>query len=92
MEDAHTTVDAMEESEDHAFFGVFDGHGGPNVAKYCGTRLHRLIGNDGAFKRKDYEQAIKNGFLGIDNEIRAGILFADVQIRNLPMKLRDARL
>ena len=44
MEDAHTTLLKLSEAEESgplssAFFAVFDGHGGPTVAKYSGTHL-----------------------------------------------------
>ena len=41
MEDAHTHLLILDPTQEqkHAFFAVFDGHGGANVAKYAGLYL-----------------------------------------------------
>jgi len=70
MEDAHTTILRLEGKDGFSFFGVYDGHGGQNVAKYSGEQLHLRIARDEAFSLSDYKVAIKNGFLGIDNDLR----------------------
>lgn len=45
MEDAHTQKLSIDDDTNSAFFAVFDGHGGPRVAKYAGMHLHDLIIN-----------------------------------------------
>ncbi|KAG0366441.1 phosphatase 2C-domain-containing protein [Gamsiella multidivaricata] len=70
MEDAHTTLLNVEDAEGTAFFAVYDGHGGPNVAKYSGEGLHKRIVGDKAFAKGDYMAAIKNGFLEMDRALR----------------------
>ncbi|KAG0294764.1 Protein phosphatase 2C 2 [Dissophora globulifera] len=70
MEDAHTTLLEVKGIKGFAFFGVYDGHGGPNVAKYSGEGLHRKIVADHAFSKGDYKTAIKNGFLEMDRALR----------------------
>ncbi|KAF9429903.1 Protein phosphatase 2C 2 [Podila epigama] len=70
MEDAHTTLLEVEGAEGTAFFAVYDGHGGPNVAKYSGEGLHKKIIADSAFSRGEYTSAIKNGFLEMDRALR----------------------
>ncbi|KAG0212338.1 Protein phosphatase 2C 2 [Mortierella sp. GBA30] len=70
MEDAHTTLLELEDAKDTAFFAVYDGHGGPNVAKYSGEGLHKKIVADKAFSNGDYKTAIKNGFLEFDRALR----------------------
>ncbi|KAF9960238.1 Protein phosphatase 2C 2 [Mortierella alpina] len=70
MEDAHTTLLEMEDAEGTAFFAVYDGHGGANVAKYSGEGLHKRIVGDKAFAKGDYVAAIKNGFLEMDRALR----------------------
>ena len=43
MEDAHATVGEIPGLEDHAFFAVFDGHGGARVARFlAGSMLRRI--------------------------------------------------
>ncbi|KAG0050086.1 Protein phosphatase 2C 2 [Gryganskiella cystojenkinii] len=70
MEDAHTTLLEVEGAEGTAFFAVYDGHGGPNVAKYSGEGLHKRIVVDKAFAKGDFLAAIKNGFLEMDRALR----------------------
>lgn len=84
MEDAHAAVLDLQaqkvgqefkpaEAKDRlSFFGVYDGHGGDKVANFAGQNLHQLIAKTDAFKKKNYEQALKDGFLAADRAILAG--------------------
>lgn len=85
MEDADTTVlDLMptptaQESEVHknarlSFFGVYDGHGGEKVATYCGANMHSIITRQESFKKGDYVQGLKDGFLAADRAMLGGML------------------
>ncbi|KAL1918173.1 uncharacterized protein VTP21DRAFT_3439 [Calcarisporiella thermophila] len=78
MEDAHTTLLKIDEAPGLGFFAVFDGHGGRSAAVYCGEQLHSRIIKDDAFGRADYATAIKNGFLGIDMDLRQDPEFDDM--------------
>ena len=82
MEDAHATIldlipgDAVSDPSSAtppdkrlSFFGVYDGHGGDKVAIYTGENLHKIIAKQEAFKDKNFEQALKDGFLAIDRAI-----------------------
>ncbi|KAK3309173.1 phosphatase 2C-domain-containing protein [Chaetomium strumarium] len=78
MEDAHTAVLNLLENDpkaakEHAskvsFFGVYDGHGGSNVALFAGDNIHRIIAKQDTFKTGNYEQALKDGFLATDRAI-----------------------
>ncbi|KAH9828356.1 Protein phosphatase 2C 2 [Teratosphaeria destructans] len=81
MEDAHAAVldlQALEGDEELkpadsdvriSFFGVYDGHGGDKVALYTGEHLHKIVAKQESFKKKDFEQALKDGFLAIDRAI-----------------------
>ncbi|KAF9953233.1 Protein phosphatase 2C 2 [Modicella reniformis] len=69
MEDAHTTLLDVEDANGTAFFAVYDGHGGSNIARYCGEHLHTKIVVDPAFANGDYTTAIKNGFLETDEAL-----------------------
>lgn len=85
MEDAHTAVlDLLaktEASKNHAqklsFFGVFDGHGGDKVALYSGANIHNIIAKQDTFKKGDYEQALKDGFLATDRAILSDPRYED---------------
>lgn len=80
MEDAHSTVldllAGSAEAKSHAsqlsFFGVYDGHGGDKVALFAGDNLHEIVKKQETFKKGDYEQALKDGFLATDRAILSG--------------------
>lgn len=81
MEDAHTTVlDLLTMGSDEAkkhesklsFFGVFDGHGGDKVALFAGENIHEIVAKQETFKKGNYEQALKDGFLATDRAILNG--------------------
>lgn len=84
MEDAHAAVldlQALEGGQELkpaasdvriSFFGVYDGHGGDKVALYAGEHLHEIVAKQESFKNKDFEQALKDGFLAIDRAILSG--------------------
>lgn len=86
MEDAHAAVLDLQprvpgtESKPAAadvrisFFGVYDGHGGDKVALYTGEHLHEIVAKQESFRKKDFEQALKDGFLAIDRAILSGEL------------------
>ncbi|KNC96344.1 uncharacterized protein SPPG_08245 [Spizellomyces punctatus DAOM BR117] len=73
MEDAHTTILKLEDKTGKhvSFFAVYDGHGGQSVAKYSGAQLHERITKDEGYAKGNYAQAIKQGFLGTDVDLRA---------------------
>ena len=86
MEDAHAAVldlvsenegtppaDAPKNPDRLSFFGVYDGHGGDKVAIFAGQNVHKIIAKQDAFKRKEYEQALKDGFLATDRAILNGL-------------------
>jgi protein phosphatase 2C family protein 2/3 len=70
MEDAHRAFLSLPRDNANSYFGVFDGHGGAEVAKYCAEHLHERISNDPAYRLGDHFTAIKNGFLRVDEEVR----------------------
>jgi hypothetical protein len=83
MEDAHTAVlnlleDNPKAAKEHAaklsFFGVYDGHGGSNVALFAGDNIHHIIEKQDTFKTGNYEQALKDGFLATDRAILNGMI------------------
>lgn len=64
MEDAHISLPNFTESS--ALFAVFDGHGGPEVAKFCAKYLPiELLKND-SFKAGNYRVALEETFLRMD--------------------------
>ncbi|CAG8451464.1 6714_t:CDS:2 [Ambispora leptoticha] len=77
MEDAHTTKLELGNKKGHSFFAVYDGHGGQNVAKYSGIHLHDRIAESEQFNKKKYPEAIKEGFLGTDEDLKKDPKYAN---------------
>ena len=51
---------------EYAYFGIFDGHGGPDAAKYAKEHLRdNIVNQDGFWSEEDENvlKAIKEGFL-----------------------------
>ena len=73
MEDAHAVVLDLEAANGklNCFFAVYDGHGGSNVAKFAGLNVHQRLAKEEAYRNGDYEVALKNAFLGTDEDILA---------------------
>lgn len=45
---------------------------GSTVAKFSGENVHKRLVSDEAYKQGNFEVALKNAFLGTDEDIRAG--------------------
>lgn len=87
MEDSHTAVlnllandpkAAKEHASKLSFFGVYDGHGGSNVALFAGDNIYRIVAKQDTFKTGNYEQALKDGFLATDRAILNGMMLSPV--------------
>lgn len=65
MEDAHVTALDVIEGE-VSVFGVFDGHGGCEVAHFVENHLVDELKKNESFKKGNYRQALSDVFLGID--------------------------
>ncbi|KZW03340.1 PP2C-domain-containing protein [Exidia glandulosa HHB12029] len=75
MEDAHATVLRLADDDDNTFFAVYDGHGGASVARYSGRNVHKRLVNEESYHEKRYEKALKQAFLGTDEDMRADPAF-----------------
>ena len=66
MEDTHIcqSVD-IKDSYGH-LFGVFDGHGGKEVADYCRDNFRKEFIKNGNFKAGDYKKALEETFMSLD--------------------------
>ena len=67
MEDAIITANNVKPGVH--FFGVFDGHGGNQVADFVKENLIRELKELDSFKQKKYEQAFKDIYMKIDQMI-----------------------
>lgn len=64
QEDAHNCI--LNFDDKTSFFAVYDGHGGAEVAQYCSLNLPTFLKKLQSYKNKDFEQALKDAFLGFD--------------------------
>lgn len=64
MEDAHISNVAL--TQDCAIFGVFDGHGGPEVAKYVEKHFCEELLKNENFKKGIMDKALSETFLKMD--------------------------
>eukprot|EP01064_Diplonema_japonicum_P016234 TRINITY_DN24230_c0_g1_i1.p1 TRINITY_DN24230_c0_g1~~TRINITY_DN24230_c0_g1_i1.p1 ORF type:complete len:387 (+),score=136.48 TRINITY_DN24230_c0_g1_i1:31-1161(+) len=68
MEDAH--IAKLKGDDDEAIYAVFDGHSGAEVAKFAAEKLETHLKGTEEWAKKDYEAALKKGFLSLDGEMR----------------------
>jgi len=66
MEDEHVCLLQLRDREDVKFFGVYDGHGGKEVARFCARHMpgEMLILEE--FTEGQYEHALKKVFHRMD--------------------------
>ncbi|WVZ77642.1 hypothetical protein U9M48_025487 [Paspalum notatum var. saurae] len=68
MEDAHSAL--LDLDSETAFFGVFDGHGGRVVAKFCAKYLHSQVLKSEAYSAGDLGTAAHRAFFRMDEMMR----------------------
>ena len=52
-----------------ALFGVFDGHGGKEVAEFCKREITRSLLSQEKYTAKDYEGALTDCFNNLDAQL-----------------------
>lgn len=88
-------LDGMNQKSGHAtahFFGVYDGHGGSQVANYCRDRMHTALveeiesmkqqlsdGNILDDRNMQWEKAFTNCFLKVDDEVGGKVSRVNVE-------------
>ncbi|KAL5185353.1 putative protein phosphatase 2C 60 [Glycine soja] len=68
MEDAHAAHLDLDAST--SFFGVYDGHGGKVVAKFCAKYLHQQVLKNEAYIAGDIGTSLKESFFRMDDMMR----------------------
>ncbi|XP_016657313.1 probable protein phosphatase CG10417 isoform X2 [Acyrthosiphon pisum] len=66
QEDAHVCL--VDFDDDMSLFGVFDGHGGAEVAQYAVEMLPSLIKNE-LFEQGEYEKALVKAYMDFDDSL-----------------------
>jgi serine/threonine protein phosphatase PrpC len=64
MEDAHISLPDFTEKT--ALFAIFDGHGGPEVAKFCSKYMPIELKKNANFELQNYKVALEEVFLKMD--------------------------
>lgn len=64
MEDAHAAYTDLDNST--SYFGVYDGHGGKEVAKFCANYLHQQVLRHEAYLAGDLATSVQKAFLRMD--------------------------
>ena len=67
MEDSH--IAALDLAPGIHFFGVYDGHGGNEVAEWVRDNLVGILANLDSFKAGDYELTMKELYIEIDKAL-----------------------
>ncbi|KAJ7962741.1 Protein phosphatase 2C family protein [Quillaja saponaria] len=68
MEDAHAAYPDLDDST--SFFGVYDGHGGKAVSKFCAKYLHQQVFKHDAYVAGDLSTSVQKAFLRMDEMMR----------------------
>eukprot|EP00929_Paragymnodinium_shiwhaense_P008513 TRINITY_DN112476_c0_g1_i1.p1 TRINITY_DN112476_c0_g1~~TRINITY_DN112476_c0_g1_i1.p1 ORF type:complete len:508 (-),score=163.77 TRINITY_DN112476_c0_g1_i1:91-1614(-) len=68
MEDAHISIADFD--KDVGLFAVFDGHGGKGVSKFAKQHLPRVLKENAAYKKGDYQAALEESFMQMDVLLR----------------------
>ncbi|KAL6524206.1 hypothetical protein OROMI_031301 [Orobanche minor] len=68
MEDAHAAIPELDSST--SFFGVYDGHGGKVVAKFCAKYLHQQVLKHEAYIAGDIGTSVQKAFFRMDEMMR----------------------
>ncbi|XP_070555952.1 protein phosphatase 1G-like isoform X2 [Ptychodera flava] len=64
MEDAHNCIPHLD--DETAMFGVYDGHGGAEVAMHCAQHLPDFIKNSKAYKEGKLGKGLQDAFMEFD--------------------------
>ncbi|MQL81661.1 hypothetical protein Taro_014127, partial [Colocasia esculenta] len=68
MEDAHAALPDLDNCT--SFFGVYDGHGGKVVAKFCAKYLHTQVLKSEAYSAGDLGASVQKAFFRMDEMMR----------------------
>lgn len=61
----------MEDGTGNIFFGLFDGHGGPEVADWVSRNIVNMFKENGCYKEGNWERAFKETFVNVDAALKS---------------------
>ncbi|GLC61013.1 hypothetical protein PLESTB_001705900 [Pleodorina starrii] len=71
QEDAHAVELELDPATGTALFGVFDGHGGRQVADLCAVHVVDAVRSSPAYQRDDVGEGLREAFFELDNRALA---------------------
>ena len=71
MEDSHLVALDLGENKETHIFGVFDGHGGNEVAEYVKNHFVETFINNENYKKNNIKMALKETFLLLDRKLQS---------------------
>jgi len=77
MEDAHITEPNF--TANTSLFAVFDGHGGKEVAIFCGKYFAAELKKNKEFEKKNYQKALEETFMNLDDMVAHNDYKAELQ-------------
>jgi len=77
QEDAHNCI--VDYDENSAYFAVYDGHGGAEVAQYCSVHLPDYIKTMPAYKTGNIAKSLEDAFLEFDGTLTKPEVIADLK-------------
>ena len=69
MEDTSLAEISLPQGE--SLFGIFDGHGGQEVSRFCKEKLTEILVSLPSYQQKDYEKALVESFTRLDELLRS---------------------
>ena len=76
--DAHIAI--ADYDADTALFGVFDGHGGPEVSKYCAQHLPDFIKSLNSYQNNNLKECLEEAFLKFDKTLTQKEVIEELKI------------
>lgn len=70
MEDAHTAILNVDPNTSTSIFGIFDGHGGKVVSRFCAKHLHKEVIKSAAYANGDLGGSLEYSFLRMDEMMK----------------------
>lgn len=92
QEDAHLAILNFDGHSDRALFGVFDGHSGSSVAKFCAKYFPALLLDSAEYKAGDYKAAMHSIYLEIDQMLQRPEHFEELREMSKKPQSGDSEL